>query len=312
MCDVSQSAFNAEKSSPLLFSSEAQAPAVISADWPPYYPPEAYTTLTSADNVYANGHLFHALTPPLPERRNPEGAPFQFSSSSLSAALSDPPPPHNPLPPYSSSDTPELFQDTNLSPLSQLPEMHDVLMSPVGSPYEPHLRVEVSQSTYEDPFSFPITDGFQYISPITFPTELGHDNIFQEIWKMRGTEENEFDSPRTVFDGLVNFADFHDSLSSPLSTPFSTPFFHSNSLSPTSSPNPVSFVDLPNAEHPSTGSLLFSPPVHPRRLAKRITTRKHKTAMNIQSLTRLSSSLPLSNESVSFFYSWHPRLLIVF
>lgn len=250
-----------------------------------------------------NDSPFHAFTPALLERPNPEGAPFQFSSSSLSAALSDPPR-HHPLPP---SDTPELSQDTldaNLSPLSPLPEIHDVLMSPNDSPYEPQLEVEVSQP-YEDSFFFPITDRFQYISPISFPTELSHDNIFQEMWKMRGTEEIEFDSPRSVLDGLVNFADFQDTLSSPLSTPYSTPFFHSNPLSPTSSPNPISFVDLPNAELPSAGSLLFSPTVHPRRPAKKISLRKHKSTMKIPLLTRLSSSLPLSSESVSSFCLSH-------
>ena len=296
--------FTGENASPLLIPSEpVQAPTVISASWPPYYPPEAYTTLTSADgtHAHANGRPFHPLTPPLPERPNPERAPFQFSSSSLSAALSDFPRSIHPLSPHSISNTPELSQDTldestNLSPLSHFPEMHDVLMSPDDSPYEPQLQMGVSQPPYEDPFFLPMTDGFQYTSPMIFPTELSQDNIFQEMWKMRGTEEFEFDSPRSVLDGLVNFADFHDNLSSPLSTPYSTPFFHSNSLSPTSSPNPVSFVDLPNAELPSTGSLLFSPPVHPRRPAKKIASRKHKTTMRIPMVTRLSSSLPLSSE----------------
>jgi hypothetical protein len=279
------------------------APTITSVSWPPYYPPEAYTTLTSADYVHGstNDRAFNALTPPLPERPNPEGAPFQFSSSSLSAALSDPPRSVQPLPPHSTSDTPELSQDTldeptNLSPLSHFPEMQDVLMSPDDSPYESQFQVEVSQPPYEDPFFLSITDGFQYTSPITFPSELSHDNIFQEMWKMRGTEEIEFDSPRSVLDGLVNFADFHDNLSSPMSTPYSTPFFHTNSLSPTSSPNPVTFVDLPNAELPSTGSLLFSPPIHPRRPTKKIASRKHKITMKIPSVTRLSSSLPLSGE----------------
>jgi myb proto-oncogene protein/Myb-like DNA-binding protein BAS1 len=293
--EIPSFAFTAGNISPSLISSEifppVEAPAAITVGWPPYYPPEAYSTLASADDDMFNDSPFHAFTPALLERPNPEGAPFQFSSSSLSAALSDP----HPLPP---SDTPELSQDTldaNLSPLSPLPEIHDVLMSPNDSPYEPQLEVEVSQP-YEDSFFFPITDRFQYISPISFPTELSHDNIFQEMWKMRGTEEIEFDSPRSVLDGLVNFADFQDTLSSPLSTPYSTPFFHSNPLSPTSSPNPISFVDLPNAELPSAGSLLFSPTVHPRRPAKKISLRKHKSTMKIPLLTRLSSSLPLSSD----------------
>jgi hypothetical protein len=301
-------ALPAETASPLLIASAtfplASTPAPTSISWPPYYPPEAYTTLTSADGYYnaiRPNQPFYALTPPPPERPNPDGAPFQFSSSSLSAALSDPLHSIHPLPPHSISNTPELTQDTldepiNLSPLSQLPEMYDVLMSPDDSPYESQLQVEVSQPPYEDPFFLSINDRFQFSSPVTFPTELSQDHLFQEMWKMRGTEELEFDSPRSVLDGLVNFADFHDNLSSPMSTPYSTPFFHSNSLSPASSPNPVSFVDLPNAEFPSTGSLLFSPPVHPRRPVKKTASRKHKTTMKIPMVTRLSSSLPLSSE----------------
>jgi hypothetical protein len=280
----------------------APAPNITSVSWPPYYPPEAYTTLTSVGDMDCNfidpARPFHVLTPLL-ERPNPEGAPFQFSSSSLSAALSDPPRSiHPPLPPHSTSDTPELSQDTldeptNLSPLSQFPEMHDVFMSPDDSVYESQLQVEVSQPPYEDPF---FLSGFQFSSPVSFQTELSHDHIFQEMWKMRGTEEIEFDSPCSVLDGLVDFADFQDNLSSPMSTPYSTPFFHSNSLSPTSSPNPVSFVDLPNPEIPSTGSLLFSPPVYPRRPVKKIASRKLKPHMKIPLVTRLSSSLPLSSE----------------
>ena len=303
--EISSFAFTTESASPLLISSAifppAPTPAPTSDSWPPYYPPEAYTTLTSADGHCNANNSFHALTPPLPERPNPDGAPFQFSSSSLSAALSDPLHSIHPLPPHSISNTPELSQDTldepiNLSPLSHFPEMHDVLMSPDDSPYESQLQVEVSQPPYEDPFFLSINDRFQFSSPVTFPTDLSHDHIFQEMWKMRSTEEIEFDSPRSVLDGLVNFADFHDNLSSPMSTPYSTPFFHSTSLSPTSSPNPVSFIDLPNAEFPSTGSLLFSPPVHPRRSVKKIASRKHKTSMKIPMVTRLSSSLPLSSE----------------
>ena len=256
----------------------------------------------SADDAHTNANYrsFHLLTPP-PERPNPEGAPFQFSSSSLSAALSDPPRFIQPLPSHSTFDTPELTQDTlddvtDLSPLSHLPEMNDVLMTPDDSPYESQLRVDMAHSPYEDSLFFPTTDGLQYISPITFPSELSHDNIFQEMWQMRGAEEIELDSPRSVLDGLVNFADFHDSFSSPLTTPYSTPFFHSNPLSPTSSPNPVSFIDLPNAELPSNGSLLFSPAVHPRRPMKKIASRKLKSTMKIPVMTRLSSSLPLSTE----------------
>jgi len=306
--EIPSFAFTAEHASPLLISSEifppAPAPTITSVSWPPYYPPEAYTTLTSADDHCITNDMerpFHALTPPLPERPNPDVAPFQFSSSSLSAALSDPPRYTHPLPPHSISNTPELSQDTldeptNLSPLSQFPDMHDVLMSPDDSPFESQLQVDVSQPPYEDPFFLSLDDRFQFSSPVNFPSELSHDHIFQEMWKMRGTEEIEFDSPRSVLDGLVNFTDFHDNFSSPMSTPYSTPFFHSNSLSPTSSPNPISFVDLPNAEFPSTGSLLFSPPVHPRRLTKKISSRKQKTTMKIPMVTRLSSSLPLSSE----------------
>lgn len=250
----------------------------------------------SADDAHsnANDRSFHFFTPPPPERPNPEVAPFQPSSSSLSAALS-----HFPRfiqPALSIVNTPELTQDTlddmtDFSPLSQLPDMNDVLMSPDDSPYEPQLRPDVAHAPYEDPFFFPIADGWQDISPITHPREI--DDVFQGMWKMRETEEIELDSPRSVLDGLVNFP---DNFSSPLTTPYSTPFFHSNPLSPMSSPNPVSFIDLPNAELPSNGSLLFSPTIHPRRPTKKIASRKFKIPMKVPMIPRLSSSLPLSSE----------------
>jgi hypothetical protein len=289
----------------------SQEPAALEAHWPPYFPPEAYVTLDSSNEGQAVEHYFKVPPSPL-EIPNPEVAPFQFSSSSLSAALSDPPWRSRPLPPAppSVSNTPELFQDTlneveeptNLSPLSQLPEMQDVSMTfddpsqiPLDQPHQPQLQVAISQSPYApDGFFLPFPDaGFSYISPITIPSEISQEQLFHDMWKVRGPEEYEFDSPRSFFDGLLNFPDGFPS--SP-----STPFFGSNSLSPSASPNLVSFVELPNAEIPSTGSLLLAPAdgmqsTFNRRPVKRTVSRKHKPSAKLP-IPRLSSSLPLSSE----------------
>ena len=289
--------------SPLAISSEispSQEPAP-KAHWPPYYPPEAYATLNSTGEGSTLVQPFQTQTPPI-DIPNPAVAPFQFSSSSLSAALSDPPQAHRPLPPASVTNTPELYQEPlneleppDLSPLSQLPEMQDVLMSlddssQIPLDHDPHLQIAASQLPCEsDGFYMPYGDGLSYISPIVFPTDIATD-FFQDLWKIRSPDELEFDSPRSVLDCLIGFTDMPETFSLP-----STPFFPSNHLSPNSSPNPVAFAELPNPELPSTGSLLLSPADYSRRPPKKA-VRKHKASMKMPVPSRLSSTLPLSSE----------------
>ncbi|KAF8971449.1 hypothetical protein BDZ97DRAFT_1786576 [Flammula alnicola] len=280
--------------------------------WPPYYPPEAYPTFPT-DEDSSTVRTFREPTPAALDIPDPNVAPFQFSSSSLSAALSDPPRPPPPLPPVSVSNTPELLvqdipndpeRQPSLSPLSQyngIPEMNDVLMALDDYPQEPmdqrNLEASITQLPY-DPDTFNIgrlSDSSFYTSasPIFIPSELSRtfDPLQFSIWKPRTVPEIDFDnSPRSIVDSHSILNDGHDDLSSASSTPF----IFSTPLSPNSSPNPGSLMDLPNAEQPS---LLFAPPNeshfnHLRRTRK-INSRKPKPSMKISLATRLSSVLPL-------------------
>ncbi|KDR84868.1 hypothetical protein GALMADRAFT_217949 [Galerina marginata CBS 339.88] len=281
--------------------------------WPPYYPPEAYPTFP-IDEDHRPSHLFRDPTPEALDIPDPKVAPFQFSSSSLSAALSDPPRPPPPLPPVSVFSTPELLihdiqtdteRQPSLSPLSQcngIPEMNDILMPLDGCG---QLAMDQTQIPYEsDTFhSFPLrqpSDPVYYsASPISITSEISRTTLDPLInfsfWKPR-MMEYDFDSPRSAFDGSL-FNDGHDELSSSSSTPY----IFSSSLSPTSSPLPTSLLDLPNAEQPSSSSLLFSPandvsPGNTRRPRKTTSSRKPKPTIKVPVATRLSSTLPLSTD----------------
>lgn len=293
--------------------------SVPEAAWPPYYPPEAYSILT--EETRTNGGSFKPSTPPPLIIPDPAVAPFQFSSSSLSAALTDPPPRPRPLPPVSVYNTPELSQYTlhdmddqpTLSPLAHIniiPDMHDIstTFNPsapsiyLDSPLDSHLsELPISHAPYGQDSLYtglPFADStFPFVSPIHIPQEIPQSGSFFEMWKPRYQEEFEFDSPRSVIDGL-GFGDFNEGFSSSSSTPFLT----SHTLSPSASPNPIVFSDLPSADlSPSGGSsLLFSTGDGQnsgvQRSNRSISARKHKPCIKLPVPTRLSSSLPFTNE----------------
>ncbi|KAJ7462810.1 hypothetical protein B0H11DRAFT_2054451 [Mycena galericulata] len=87
---------------------QGESPQDGSMIWAIYYPPEAYSSVLGTE-VSQGEHSFREPTPPqMPA--SPEVPPFQFSSSSLSAALSDPPRMSLPLPPVPDEETLELNQ----------------------------------------------------------------------------------------------------------------------------------------------------------------------------------------------------------
>ncbi|KAF6766108.1 hypothetical protein DFP72DRAFT_865603 [Ephemerocybe angulata] len=89
-----ETAFQAsEPCSPEHISIQLEAPET--QDWP-YYPPEMYPIISAGES-----RPTVAFREPTPEvvAVSPKVAPFQFASSSLSAALSAPPPRSRPLPP---------------------------------------------------------------------------------------------------------------------------------------------------------------------------------------------------------------------
>lgn len=280
--------------------------------WPPYYPPEAYTTLFSGEQQYGESS-FREPSPEVYHIPDPQIAPFQFSSSSLSAALSDPPRPPPPLPPLSAFNTPELVihdipNDTerqpSLSPLSQcnvMPEMsEDTPMSLAGYtegaigqgsvpqlPYTPELFNNLRQLSDCEVYSS---------SPFMASSDIlrSHDQSY--IWKPRGIPDADYDSPRSTFNGAVLY-DVHDDFSSASSTPY---IFSPSSLSPGPSPLPATLLELPNTEQPSSTSLLFSPPNEHRppsvRRPRKNTSRKANPTLKVPAAPRLSSTLALSKE----------------
>lgn len=283
------------------------------SEWPPYYPPEAYSTFPQEDGL----HFERSFREPTPEVLNiadPNIAPFQFSSSSLSAALSDPPRPAPALPPFSVVNTPDLVppplndceRQPSLSPLSQcdgIPEVNDILMTfddfSNQAVNQHGMEISIPFISYEsdrmDNMGFNPADYPSYFSasPISISTEITRtSDASQSLWKPRNMCEIELDnSPFSVF-GLL-----HDGQDS--SSTSSTPYILSSPLSLTSSPYASSAVDLPVGEQPSSNSLLFSPPNEPHtnlapRPKKATSVRKRsKASLKAASASRLSSTLSL-------------------
>ncbi|KAF8905463.1 hypothetical protein CPB84DRAFT_1960391 [Gymnopilus junonius] len=288
---------------------EESSQSASEVHYPPYYPPEAYPAFQT-DEGQPSQHSFREPTPEILNIPDPNVAPFQFSSSSLSAALSAPPPPPRPLPPVSVFNTPELLvhevqndseRQPSLSPLSQcngIPDMNDVVMSLDDCQNEQtdrRLEISVSQSPYQVSDTFnpirQLSDSIYYsASPISIPSDISRtlDPINFSVWKPR-TMEYEFDSPQSTFGGLDE-----------LSSTSSTPYFYTSNLSPTSSPLPASLLDLPNTEQPSSNSLLFSPPgeiqVTSSKRQRKPISKRPKPTMKLPTPTRLSSTLPLSDD----------------
>ena len=281
----------------------------LMSEWPSYYPLEAYSTFPQEDSLQFN-RPFREPTPEALNIADPNIAPFQFSSSSLSAALSDPPRPAPALPPLSAVNTPDLVphceRQPSLSPLSQcdgIPEVNDILMSFDNLSHQAMdqegMEFSIPSITYEcdsmENTGFNPADYSSYFSasPISISSEITRiSDPSQNLWKPRNMCEIELDnSPFSVF-GLLH--DGHNS-----SSTSSTPYILSSPMSLTSSPHTLPAVDLPVGEHPSSNSLLFSPPNEPHsstapRPKKATSVRKRsKASLKAACASRLSSTLPI-------------------
>ena len=283
----------------------------LMSEWPPYYPLEAYSTFSQEDGLQFD-RPFREPTPEPLNIADPNIAPFQFSSSSLSTALSDPPRPAPALPPLSAVNTPDLVPPVqlndgeSLSPLSQcdgIPEVNDILMSFDNLSNQPMdqagMDMSIPSITYEydhmDNMRFNPADFSSYFSasPISISSEITRiSDPSQNLWKPRNMSEVELEnSPFSVF-GLLH--DGHNS-----SSTSSTPYLQSSPMSLTSSPHTPSVVDLPVGEQPSSNSLLFSPPYEPHastapRPKKATSVRKRsKASLKAVSASRLSSTLSI-------------------
>ena len=283
------------------------------SEWPLYFPLEAYSTFSQEDGLQFD-RPFREPTPEPLNIADPNIAPFQFSSSSLSAALSDPPRPAPALPPLSAVNTPDLVppvqlngceRQPSLSPLSQcdgIPEVNDILMSfdnlSNQAMDQEGMKISIPSITYEcdhmDNMGFNPADYSSYFSasPISISSEITRiSDPSQNLWKPRNRSEIDLDnSPFSVF-GLLH--DGHNSSTS------STPYILSSPMSLTSSPHSSPAVDLPVGEQPSSNSLLFSPPYDPHASAaprpKKATSvrKRSKASLKAASASRLSSTLSI-------------------
>ncbi|KAF9452596.1 hypothetical protein P691DRAFT_794751 [Macrolepiota fuliginosa MF-IS2] len=286
--------------------------------WPPYYPPESYPMPGSAFDAF---DTFQFSSPDIVSV-SPHIAPFQFSSSSLSAALSAPPQLPRPLPPV--SNEPPLMEvqpepETSLSTdhtanTEQNDDNNDDLMSlddltisitTEAIPTIEHIPATLSPPPFtasplsQPPISLNVQHPSMPISPISHPNDTTiHTDHIHDLWK----SPNIFEllplfgqSPRSTTDNNLLADPSYDELSSASSTPF----LFASSLSPTSSPNVSSPVDLPGNEQSTglTGSLLFSTPREPAR--PHVPPRRNRPTSTKKLLKpgtpmRLSSSLPLT------------------
>ncbi|KAJ7655235.1 hypothetical protein DFH06DRAFT_1201998 [Mycena polygramma] len=285
-----------------LFLPPLNDPGPLAEIWPVYYPPEAYPSVLGSDELSAGGHSFREVTPQMPD--SPEVPPFNFSSSSLSAALSDPPRTSLPLPPIPDEET----FDTN----------HGDSEPVASTSYsQPHLILQ--QSPRPEPVQYELDT----ISPAQLSIHHRPDSKIETFVEHLSSRNSDFPSPpasnsssprwrspnissadslslpddsqapRHSFDHISSDTSVGPYASSSSSSPFAPP----SSLSPADSPVPCSPVELPSIEPLPSDSLLFSSSYYyrtaPSKRQKRIRPRKPPKALGE---SRLSSSLPLSSD----------------
>lgn len=241
--------------------------------WPPYYPPEAYPGLVSS------GH-FRETTPGPVTLPSPDVAPFRFSSSSLSAALSAPARIHPPLPPESPFNEPDTFVSTSSSTspsLFQNDSLDDF--------HDEQMLLEDSHKSSFIPYFFDGDNSF--IDPsmgLMSPLEAISPQLIQDPSKM----------PILLHSPLQQINLYED-----FSSASSSPFERGTSLSPASSPNTASPVDLPATEQPFQVSLLFSADFRSKPRSKSAPHRPTR----LLGESRLSSVMPVTAECVLYLLS---------
>ncbi|KAJ7814104.1 hypothetical protein B0H14DRAFT_2850846 [Mycena olivaceomarginata] len=213
----------------------------------PYYPPEAYPSVLGDEELSRGGHSFRELTPQMPD--TPQVPPFNYSaSSSLSAALSDPPRTSLPLPPvpeeepfddYHGASEPEPVASTSHSPPPEsVPYEYDTI-SPAQLSLRPP-RPETLAAYAKLPSS--------RIS-ISFPSPPASSSSSSPRWRSpiisspiisSSTDSlplsDDSRPPGSIFDHVPSDTSVGPDASSSSSSPFVPP----SSLSPADSPNPYS------------------------------------------------------------------------
>lgn len=265
--------------------------------WPIYYPPEAYPSVLGNDELSQGRHSFRELTPQMPD--SPEVPPFNFASSSLSAALSDPPRTSLPLPPVPDEETVDNNRDSEPEPVvastSYSPPCHSVPYElDTISPAQLSIHHCANSNSQFETVDKPPTSRFS-----DFPSPPASSSSSPQ-WRspyISSTDSlplpDDSQLPGRIFDYVPSDTSVGPEASSSSSSPFVPP----SSLSPADSPLPCS-PDLPPLEHLPVDSLLFSPSsyyyrVAPSKRQKKVRPRKPPKALGE---SRLSSLLPLSSE----------------
>ncbi|KAK7064591.1 transcriptional activator Myb [Favolaschia claudopus] len=282
------------------FLQESLTPAEMGI-WP-YYPPEAYHSFLAGEELMLASPSFRVATPRMPE--TPKVPPFNFASSSLSAALSDPPPTSMPLPPVPEEEPPNADQDLEFD----FPAFASTSHSPPRPPEPPDpipytlQTISPAQLTLRPPrvetvpaiVRPPSPRAAEYRSPVISDTSSPRwrsPNIFSSANSSLPDEHRA--SPPILFDHAspATSAGQDPESSSP------SPFVPPSSLSPTDSPIPCPDMELPPIETLPVNSLLFSSSPYyrlaPSKREKRSRIRKPPKALGE---TRLSSLLPLSTD----------------
>ncbi|KAG6919596.1 hypothetical protein DXG01_004260 [Tephrocybe rancida] len=239
-------------------------------NWPhsyPYYPPEAYSSFPGEGSSL--GGPFRALTPDGPNI-TPDVAPFQFSSSSLSAALS--------VVPQASESLPTVYEGPEAPPLSNSDQgaAHTTdSTSPDDFPVNFMPSSDLSQLFLGVHFD----DNGVFHFPEAQATQIDLDlDLEGQQWSPIGT----ISSPASGHGQLCP-----ESMSSTLSTPYSFPL----SLSDCSTPKSSSPVDLSTSEYQPNLVILS-----PNRRSQRMKSRKGRKMSIPEKPLRLSSSLILTTE----------------
>jgi hypothetical protein len=256
--------------------------------WPPYYPPEAYSYLSQEGNPTTNSRFQEPTHEVI--SHSPHEAPFNFSSSSLSAALSDPPRLPMALPPIGECDYPasmspsssrndHLYKDIHHQmslddvPIHSEEEQRQLALTSLRPCFGTEGGTHYDTSSFTSPIDTnPSVDNDGWD---TFPTDFLSLPVYEP-------------SSLQILDRLFTDPNFSDASSS-----LSTPSHFPTSLSATSSPN----VGSPNELPMNDSRVISSLPTDNRKQPPRRSSEKApKKCVKPQGPTRLSSRLPLTPE----------------
>ncbi|KAF7367282.1 hypothetical protein MSAN_00790200 [Mycena sanguinolenta] len=288
----------------------------IPETWPyypdaPYFPPEAYPSVLSTEELSHVGHSFREPTPQMPD--SPEVPPFNFASSSLSAALSDPPRTSLPLPPVPDEEPldnnqgglePEPVASTSHSPLlysESVPYTLDTI-SPAQLSLRPSLFETLATRSQPPPLC-------------RCPSPPASSSSSSPRWRSPAV------SPSTDYLPLPDDSRLLGRTSSVgpyTSSSSSSPFAPPSSLSPADSPIPCSPVDLPqtdpSTDHLPVDSLLFSSShyrIAPSKREKKSKPRKPPKPLGELRLSSLLSTDPnVQAYACGRFPCWPPGAAI--